>query len=296
MPASESPWIDHSYRSADNRLDLYARLYESAGRTDAPPLLLMHGLTRNSADFEGLAAHLAKHYRLIVPDQRGRGRSEYDPEPANYTPQVYAGDMFALMDDLGIETATLIGTSMGGLMAILMALAQPARVRGMVLNDVGPEVDPAGIERIKSYVGKITPPATWDEAANYVRRIAGDAFPDVTDHAVWMKFARANFIEEDGQIRASYDPAIAQGVEGDDPSAVPPDLWPIWDMLKTKPVLAIRGAISDILSAETFAEMERRHGEHYTGVEIPQRGHAPMLDEPEAVDAIRAFLNRLYSA
>ena len=290
MTDSNPSYREHIYRSADDRLDLYARVYDG----DGPPLLLMHGLTRNSSDFEPLAAYLAPDYQLIIPDQRGRGKSEYDPEPQNYLPQIYAGDMFALLEGLGVETATLIGTSMGGLIAMLMALGKPDAVRGIVLNDIGPAVDPAGIERIKSYVGSVKPPSNWQEAAAYIKQINGSAFPDVTDDAVWMDFARRSFVEKDGRLHAAYDPAIAGGMEGSNPDAVPPDLWPLWDMLAAIPLLAIRGAISDILPASTLKEMARRHPENFTAVEIPQRGHAPMLDEPGALAAITRFLTELH--
>lgn len=285
---------EYRYRSADDRLDLYARIYESACPPAAPPLLLMHGLTRNSSDFEGLAAHLAQQYRLIVPDQRGRGNSQYDDDPSNYAPQVYANDMFALLASLDITKTALIGTSMGGLMAMLMAAVSPGMFRGIVLNDVGTVLDTAGLERIRGYVGKAAPPRNWSEATAYAKGIVGDAFPNVTDDSFWETFARNNFEEKNGRLIARYDPAIAEGISGEDATAVPPDLWPLWDGLGDVPVLVVRGALSDLLSAETVAEMGRRHPDNFAAVEIPHRGHAPMLDEDEAVAAIRSFLQGLH--
>lgn len=282
---------NYTYRSSDDRLDLYARLYEG----DGPPLLLMHGLTRNSSDFEGLAAHLATQYQLIVPDQRGRGNSQYDDDAENYSPQVYAQDMFALLASLHITDTTLIGTSMGGLMAMLMATARPDMFRGIVLNDIGTVLDQAGLDRIRGYVGKVAPPKNWDEAVRYTRNIIGDAFPDIEDDSFWENFARNNFEERDGELVARYDPAIAQGISGDDATAVPPDLWPIWERLSDMPVLVIRGAVSDLLSAETVAEMAHRHPDKFSSIEVPGRGHAPMLDEDAAVEAITRFLDELYS-
>lgn len=276
----------HRYRSACGRLDLHARDY--AG--DGPALLLMHGLTRNSADFEPLAGHLAGRYRLIVPDVRGRGLSAHDPDAGNYRPDVYAADMFALLDDLGVERAGLIGTSMGGLMAMIMAATQPARVAALVLNDVGPLLDPAGLARIQGYVGASADAADWDEAAARCAAINAVAFPDFGD-ADWLAFARRTWRETaQGAIRPDYDPAIAASTRDDDPATVPPDLWQLWDMLAAIPALVIRGALSDLLSAATVAEMGRRHAGPFAAVEVPNRGHAPLLDEPAALAAIDAFL------
>jgi len=281
-----APFHPHRYRSACGRLELYARVYEGEG----PALLLMHGLTRNSADFEPLAAHLAGRYRLVVPDQRGRGISAYDPDPDNYRPDVYAADMFALLDDLGIASAGLIGTSMGGLMAMIMAATQPARVPAMVLNDVGPRIEAAGLARIQGYVGPSGDAADWAEAAARCAAINGAAFPDFAE-ADWLAFARRTCAATpEGRLRLAYDPAIAASVKGDSPATVPPDLWPLWDMLAALPVLVIRGALSDLLSAETVAEMGDRHAGPFAAVSVPKRGHAPMLDEPAALAAITRFL------
>lgn len=276
----------HHYRSACGRLQLAARDYPGEG----PALLLMHGLTRNSADFEPLVPHLAGQYRLIVPDQRGRGLSDHDPDPAQYRPDVYAADMFALLDGLAITSAALIGTSMGGLMSMLMAASQPARVASIVLNDVGPALNPAGLTRIQGYVGHSGPMASWDEAAAACRATNAPAFPDFND-ADWLAFARRTCVQDaDGQIRFAYDPAIAASVGGDAPQTVPPNLWPLWDALSAVPVLVVRGGISDLLSAETVAQMRDRHAGLFLAVDVPRVGHAPLLDEPPALAAITAFL------
>lgn len=277
---------DYSYRSADDRLDLYARIYES----DGPPLLLMHGLTRNSSDFEGLARRLHPQYRLIIPDQRGRGKSQYDSDSANYRPQVYADDMFALLASLGITKTMLIGTSMGGLMSMLMAMTSPNMFSGIVLNDIGPELEQEGLDRILGYTGKVAPPENWEEAVAYTRRIIGHAFPDVEDDSFWENFARNNFEMRDGKLQPRYDAAISDVLAGDGGSAQPPDLWSAWDGLSDMLVLVIRGEISDLLSAETVAEMSRRHPQDFHAVEVPRVGHAPMLDEDIAVEAIMGFL------
>ncbi|WP_422345885.1 alpha/beta fold hydrolase [Parasphingorhabdus sp.] len=277
---------DHFYRSGDDRLTLYARIYES----DGPPLLLMHGLTRNSADFEGLAAHLAGTYRLIIPDQRGRGRSDYDPDPANYIPTTYVVDMMALIDGLNVDHVGLIGTSMGGLMAMMMAAMEPERFNMLILNDIGPVVEQEGLDRIQSYVGALPPFDSWQDAADHCRKVHGETMVGY-DEQDWLCFARRTCREQpDGHIVFAYDPAIAQGLSGNEQTAVPPDLWPMWDILTAMPTLIIHGALSDIISPVTIAEMQSRHSGAISAVEIADRGHAPMLDEPAAVAAIRQFL------
>ncbi len=278
----------HLYRSADGALELFARDYPGDGPGSGLPLLLMHGLTRNSADFEPLAAHLAGRWRLVVPDQRGRGLSQRDGEPANYRPDVYAKDMFALMDSLGIERAGLIGTSLGGLMAMIMAAMQPARIGSVILNDIGPELAPEGLARISGYVGPSEPFPDWQAAATRCAAIHGEAFPAFGE-ADWQDFARRTCREEaDGRVAFTYDPAIAEAF-ADDPAGGP-DLWPLFDALGKRPVLLLRGALSDLLSPKTVEEMRRRHEGSFVFVEVARRGHAPLLDEPEAVSAIETFL------
>ncbi|WP_271078508.1 alpha/beta fold hydrolase [Aurantiacibacter sp. MUD61] len=276
---------EHRYQSACGQLSLFARDYGGQGK----PLLLMHGLTRNSGDFGPLAEHLAPEYRLIVPDQRGRGLSDYDPDPSNYRPDIYAQDMFALLGSLDIASPGVIGTSMGGLIAMTMNAMQPGAFPAIVFNDVGPELSLPGLERIAGYVGNDTTFADWDEAAAACAKTNGDAFPDFTGDD-WQKWARRTCRElPDGRIAFAYDTAIASSFSnlGDTPQ---PDLWPLWQMLDETPVLVIRGALSDLLTRETLALMEERHGGPFSSAEIPSRGHAPLLDEPEAVSAITAFL------
>lgn len=281
-------YADVFFPSADGRLQLYARDYAGAG----PCLLLMHGLTRNAADFDEFARHLAGRFRVVVPDQRGRGRSQYDPEPANYVPLVYCSDMLGLIARLGLERPVLLGTSMGGLMAMVMGSMAPQNYRGLVLNDVGPVVEPAGLARIASYVGTASEVTDWTGAAEYCRLTNSSAFPHYQD-ADWLRFAHRLFVEDaNGVPRLAYDPAIATGLAGSDPSAVPPDLWPMWDTLTSLPILAIRGENSDILSAATLAEMGRRHP-GMRSASVAGVGHAPMLDEPEVVAAIEGFLDEI---
>ncbi len=287
----DRPFRAVKYRSADGRLELYARVYSAAADEKSElPLLMMHGLTRNSADFEPLIAALEIERMVIVPDQRGRGHSQYDPEPANYRPDVYVEDMWVLLAELGVERAICIGTSMGGLMSMLMVAQQPTKIAGVVLNDIGPEVSARGLSRIRSYVGENKEMADWNEAAQRCAAINGDALDDF-DAANWMAFARRTCRKlPNEKIAFAYDPAISEGMAEQDPSAVPPDLWPIWDSLTEIPALVIRGAKSDILTTEAVAQMGERHGPAFDSVDIEGRGHAPLLDEADAVTAIRGFL------
>lgn len=269
------------FPGADGRLSLFARDYGGEG----VPLVLMHGLTRNSADFESLASRLQGRFRVVVPDQRGRGQSDRDDNPANYALPMLCADTLGLIARTGLDRPVLVGTSMGGLMAMGMAAANPAAFRGLVLNDVGPQVEAEGLARIAGYAGKAEAIASWDEAAAYARRINETAFPHYTQ-AQWQAFARRMFREQpDGSLVLDYDPAIASA-GGDAPI---PDLWPVWEALASLPVLAIRGGTSDILSAATLVRMAERHP-RMTACTVPGVGHAPMLDEPEAIAAIEAFL------
>jgi pimeloyl-ACP methyl ester carboxylesterase len=281
---------DHWYTSSDG-LRLYARDYPGPEGSDLLPILCMHGLTRSSRDFEWIAAHLAKTRRVISVDQRGRGRSAYDPVAENYTPAVYVGDMFTLLDDLAIPRLMLIGTSLGGLMSMLMANMQPERLAGIVMNDIGPELDTAGLDRIKGYVGKGHEIRTWDDAVAQTRAINEVAFPTYSDDE-WLRFTRGLYREVDGVPELAYDPAIARPMLDADSNAVPPDLWPLFEGMTAIPMLLIRGAISDLLAMDCVEKMQAiAPGMLVT--QVPDRGHAPMLDEPAAVEAIEKFLASL---
>jgi pimeloyl-ACP methyl ester carboxylesterase len=285
-------YVDCWYHS-DDGLRLYARDYACRDRDRENPatLLCMHGLTRNCADFADLAEHLCERYRVVAVDQRGRGRSDYDPEVGNYTPLTYVRDMFTLLDKLQLQEVILVGTSMGGLMSFLMATTQPGRVRAMIINDIGPELDPRGLERIKGYVGKAAPVSSWEEAVAQAREINEVAFPDFTDRE-WLDFTRGIYREEDGVPVLAYDPAIAQPMADEDGDAVPPDLWPVFDTVTAIPMLVVRGAHSDILAPECVQTMQRRKPDLQVA-EIPNRGHAPTLTEPASLVAIDAFLGLL---
>ncbi|MDZ7670507.1 MAG: alpha/beta hydrolase [Gammaproteobacteria bacterium] len=285
MATFEDRWV-----TTGDGLKLYARDYPN----DSAPftVLCLHGLTRNSADFEDLAQVLARHYRVVVMDQRGRGRSDNDPTPANYHLGTYVADTLTLLDALKVDDAALIGTSMGGLMSMVLGSTAPQRFRGMVLNDIGPVVEAAGLERIRGYVGRGGSAAGWDEAVEQIRANNAAAFPNLSDQE-WLAFARRLYRERSpGELEPAYDPAIAEPMNADTTAAVPGDLWELFDTLADMPMLVLRGELSDILSAETVAEMARRKpGLQY--LEIPQRGHAPLLSEAPAVRGIEDFLREL---
>ena len=290
MTDTGQQWLDRWFET-DDGLAIHARDYPGP-YADARTVVCLHGLTRNAADFEGLCEHFRDRYRMLAIEQRGRGLSERDPDPSHYQVGRYVQDTLGMLDDLAIEHPVLIGTSMGGLMSMLMLAAAPARYRGAVLNDIGPVVEASGLARIQGYVGKGEPVTSWAEAAAAARASNGDAFPEF-DEAAWLAFARRLFRERaDGRLELDYDPAIAQPLTANADTAVPPDLWNVFDAMGRTPLLVVRGALSDILSAATVAEMQRRRPD-LQAVEVPRVGHAPMLDEPTALTAIEAFLARV---
>jgi pimeloyl-ACP methyl ester carboxylesterase len=201
--------------------------------------------------------------------------------------------MTHLLDRLAVARVVLIGTSMGGIISMVLGAAQPARVQGIVLNDIGPELPAAGIKRLRDSLTTPAQVSTWDDAAQTAKCINGHAFPDYGE-ADWRAFARRIYVEDaTGRPVPAYDPAILRGLNPpSDPKAVAPALWPLWDQLGAIPMLAIRGGLSDILTAETLESMAARHP-NLTTLTLPDRGHAPMLDEPAAVAAIDRFLERL---
>jgi len=273
-------------------LNLFLREYPPTGEARGLPVLCLHGLTRNSADFEGIAPGIAAlGRRVLALDIRGRGWSDRDPDPTRYRPDIYAQDVLDALDTLGIARAVFIGTSMGGLITMLVAVQAPARVAAAVLNDVGPELNPAGLARIVNYVGKTEPVRSWDEMAAAVKASQGIAFPDADD-AFWQTFARRVAQQlPDGSIALAYDPAIAKTIARPQP-VPPPSLIPLFEALAKMPVLVIRGALSDVLSPEGVAVMRNIKPDLETA-EVPRVGHAPTLEEPEARNALAAFLVRV---
>jgi pimeloyl-ACP methyl ester carboxylesterase len=223
-----------------------------------------------------------------VPDVRGRGQSDRDPNPANYTPKTYARDILGLMDALGLPRAVFVGTSMGGIVTMVLALARKRAVAAAILNDVGPEIAPEGLARIMGYVGAAAKISTWDDAANYARRINGVAFPAYTQ-GDWQKFARRMFREGAAGPELDYDPAITVALRR--PGKLATLLaWLLFRRLaKRRPTLLLRGAHSDVVTADVADRMQRK-APSLKRVDVPNVGHAPTLMEPAAIGAIEDFL------
>ena len=282
-----------NFRTADG-IDLYARDYAAQGaESGKPPVLCLHGLTRNSRDFEDFAPKVAATGRRVLAlDMRGRGRSGYDSNPVRYVPPVYAGDVGAFLAAQNIPSAVFVGTSMGGLITMLLAAMAPNLIAGAVLNDVGPKLEQAALDRIGAYVGAPNPPAKdWAEAARRCALINGRAFPNA-DEDFWLAFARRTHAQREDGIVWDYDPNIAAPFKQDySKTEERPafDLTPYFDALSQKPLLVVRGGISDLLSAEGLDFMRGRAANLQT-VEVTDVGHAPFLTEPEAWAAGQACL------
>jgi pimeloyl-ACP methyl ester carboxylesterase len=257
------------------------------GPLDRPPLLCLPGLTRNARDFASFAERWSPSFRVLALDFRGRGESERDPLPSRYLPLTYAHDTIALLDHVGVADAVFVGTSLGGLVTMIMAVLDEDRIAGAILNDVGPELEEAGLERIRAYVGKDVRFASWDEAA---RAIAAHThgLPRHYTHLDWLRAAKRVCREEGGQIRFDYDMAIAQPFTASGPVQAF-DMWPLFRKLAERPLLIVRGAESDILSGEGLARMKVA-APQAAAAEVPGVGHAPDLEEASAVTAIERFL------
>ena len=283
-----SDFTDGYWQSRDG-LKLHYRDY--AGSADRVAVLCLHGLTRNARDFAGLADRLAGQHRVIVPDMRGRGDSAYAKDPDTYNPMQYIEDVGELLAHAGIDRCVAIGTSMGGLMTMVMALTTPQRIVGALLNDIGPVLELGGVQRIGSYLGQGRSFPTWMHAARALEESHRQSFPDykIADWLAWAK--RVMTLSSNGRVVFDYDMKIAQPFAKLDFTAQP-DLWPGIDALAGKPVLLVRGGLSDLFSAETLAAMlARLPGAE--AVTLDRLGHAPTLDEPEVVDALNRLLARV---
>jgi pimeloyl-ACP methyl ester carboxylesterase len=257
------------------------------GPLQGPPLLCLPGLTRNARDFAEFAERMSPRFRVLSFEFRGRGESGHDPEPQRYLPITYAHDTIALLDHVGVAEAVFVGTSLGGIVTMLIAVLDEDRIAAAILNDVGPEVDESGLERIRNYVGRGTAGfSTWAEAAAAVRAYQG-GLPGSWSEEQWQALARRLSSERgDGVIHLDYDPAIAEPFRN---SSAPINMWPMFDALACKPVLVLRGEHSDLLTPECLAAMDSRSPNVIT-VTVPGMPHPPELTEPEAVAAIDAFL------
>lgn len=273
--------------SAQDGLALSYRHYGDAASAKTP-LLCLAGLTRNAKDFHELALRYAPERRVLAMDYRGRGRSAYDPDWRNYRPPVYIRDVTHLLAAENVHRVIVLGTSLGGILAMALAVALPAVLAAVVLNDIGPEIDGAGIARIKGYVCQDTALGDWEAATRRLKELFGVAYPDLSEER-WRALARVHFREDgDGRPALDYDPAIRRALENDAASA---DMWPLFGALAEVPTLVIRGAISDILSEATVAAMAEAKPD-LVSLSVANRGHAPLLDEPECLAALDDFIAR----
>ena len=288
--AGELQWKEIRF-SSNNGLTLYARHYGEP-RPGVRPVLCLPGLTRNSADFHDLASFLANHptrpRQVICPDYRGRGKSDYDPEWRNYSPFIELLDTLDLIAIMGLEHAAIVGTSRGGIIAMLMAAVRPNAMSALVLNDIGPEIETAGLARIMGYAGKVPLPATWEEATELVRSMNKRFFTSLSDEE-WAELARQLFAERNGRPAPGYDTKLADALSEIDIAQKIPTMWPQFEALRRIPVLVLRGEHSDLLSAATVAEMEARHP-RLASVTVHAQGHAPLLKDRFTIGIIADFL------
>ena len=283
------PAYENRYWSSADGLKLHYRDYPGGGDSH-PPILCLPGLTRNARDFDDLAARLAGRWRLIAVDLRGRGGSEYAKDPMTYVPATYAQDVMALLGELGIDRYVAIGTSLGGIVTMLLAQQGGPKIAAAVLNDVGPEIEPAGLSRIRGYVGKASVFPTWMHAARAVAEANADIYPGWTIRQ-WLAMAKRLYrLNSAGRVVLDYDPRIAEPFRTPGNEAGP-DMWAALSQLRDVPVLIVRGGRSDILSAAVAARMVAAL-DQATLATVPGVGHAPTLDE----DMLHAPIDRLLAS
>lgn len=283
------PPYENRYWWSNDGLRLHYRDYP--GPADRPPILCLPGLTRNARDYHDLARRLSPDWRVIAIDLRGRGDSGYAKDPMSYVPLTYVQDVEALLRELDVARYVAFGTSLGGIVAMLLAGTARERLAGLVLNDVGPEISPEGLSRIRSYVGKSNTWPTWLHAARAVAEANESVYPDFQLED-WLAMAKRLYrLNSAGRIVLDYDMKIAE------PFRVPgneagPDMWRALEGLKTVPTLLVRGATSDVLAANVAERMAGvlEQGDLLT---IPATGHSPTLDEPAAIAAIDRLLARI---
>lgn len=288
--AKSQNWRDIFTTSKDG-LKLYARDYGSR-IAEKTPVVCLAGLTRNSKDFHELATGLSVERRVLCLDYRGRGRSDYDAVYGNYSPLVEVADTFDVMAACGIDHAVIIGTSRGGILAMIMAVLRPSMLRGVVLNDIGAEIAIEGVLRISGYVGNMPVPRDWDEAVTLLQKVMKGHFPNLTD-GEWMTFAKKTFRDDNGRPASDYDANLSHSlpkiISGND--AELPDMWPQFKALANIPTLLIRGENSDLLTAKTLKEMQKAH-KKMVSVTLKDRGHTPFLTEPLALEEIEKLLKQ----
>ncbi len=277
----------HYYQSTDG-LKLFFRDFGS--QNDGTPIICLPGLTRNSRDFDDLANYLGDRRRVLTVDFRGRGFSEHDPNWQNYHPLTYVADVWTLLDSLSINKVIVIGTSLGGLCAMVMAAQHGERLAGAVMNDIGPEINPAGLERIQEYTGRMAPVTSWAEAAAQAKDIYGHWLRGLSDDDFMVLAKRGYRENEQGVPQLDIDANIGRAVR--EIGAQKGDPWALFDALGDKPVTLLWGAMSDILTEDIVGKMKARKPDIQV-VPVANRGHVPLLDEPECLAAIDSFLERV---
>jgi pimeloyl-ACP methyl ester carboxylesterase len=284
-----APTYRPRYLTARDGLSLFYRDYDAGSRANRVPALCLSGLTRNSADFDRLARRLMPSRRVVALDYRGRGLSERAPDASTYDPTVYLDDIRQLMAAAGLHRAVVLGTSLGGLLAMALGVAAPTTVAAVILNDVGPVIEADGLSELRKILSRNEPQPDWPSAIAHLRNVLPDL--SLTSDGDWLEFAKATYREDsDGLLRFDWDPRIIQAL--DTKHSAIPDLWPIFNSLKRVPTLAIRGGRSRVFQAETLDAMRARHPGLET-LTLEQVGHAPSLDEPETRKAIDDFLRYL---
>ena len=272
---------------AQDDLRLHYRDYGDP-RSARTPVLCLPGLTRNARDFHEIASRLARERRVLCPDYRGRGMSAYDPDPRRYVPATYVGDLHHLLTLADVEQVVVIGTSMGGLLAIGLAVFFPTLIAGAVLNDIGPDVEGDGLGRIIDYIARDAPQPDWPAAMAHVRHMSSHL--KFQTEAQWQRLAYGGFRRrDDGLLHVDWDVRLAEALRQD--VRAMPDLWAMYRALRRVPLLTLRGAQSDVLPVATFDRMGREHPDCRQAT-IPGVGHAPMLDEPQATEALDEFFIR----
>jgi pimeloyl-ACP methyl ester carboxylesterase len=278
--------VESRFTAASDWLLLHTLDYGNP-RSSRLPVVCLPGISRTAEDFTPLATALAKDRRVLALDLRGRGRSGYDRDPSNYKIAVETDDVITVMTALAVGPAIFVGTSRGGLVTMTLATKRLDLIAGVVLNDIGPVVDTAGVMRIKSYVGKLPQPATYQEGADILRGISDNQFPNVTA-AEWLAAAKRAWREEDGRLVVTYDPALTRTLETVSPDSPFPTLWREFDAMGEVPLMVVHGANSDILTDSTVADMQA-HRPDMEVLVVPDQGHAPLLSDADTIAAIAAF-------
>ena len=281
-------WTDRFWYSAEG-LRLHYRDYP--GPLEKPPILCIPGLTRNARDFEPVAERYAGDWRVICVELRGRGMSDRDPDPSRYTPHHYVADIMKLLDQLGIADAVFFGTSLGGICTMLLASTDADRIAGAMLNDIGPEIDQAGLDRIGGYVGREVAFDSWERAAEVLTERNRDMFPR-WGAGEWERFARRIMHETSSGIRFEYDMRIADNFR-EAAGGKQAGNWHLYECLAGRPVMILRGALSDLLAADVAQQMVDRLAGDAELVEVPDVGHTPNLEEAEALAAMDRLLARV---